>query len=78
MSRLLLKEVFNAELNAVQNQAVFCGDSPNDAPLFGFFTHSVGVANVRVFESQLEAPPTWVTRSEGGLGFAEMVKVLLD
>jgi hypothetical protein len=38
----------------------------------------VGVANVRAFEAQLEAPPTWVTRSDGGFGFAEMVAVILD
>ena len=26
---------------------VFAGDSPNDAPMFAYFPHSVGVANVR-------------------------------
>ena len=28
---------------------VFSGDSPNDAPMFGFFPNAVGVANVRDF-----------------------------
>ena len=28
---------------------VFAGDSPNDAPMFGFFPNAVGVANVRGF-----------------------------
>lgn len=78
MSRLMFKEVFKKDLDAVRNQVIFCGDSPNDAPMFGYFSHSVGVANVRAFEAQLSAPPTWVTRSEGGFGFAEMVKILLD
>jgi len=66
------------EMDAVRDHVIFCGDSPNDAPMFGFFPHSVGVANVRAFEAQLEVPPTWVTRAEGGFGFAEMVKILLD
>jgi len=77
MSRLFFEEVFNEDMEAVRDQVVFCGDSPNDSPMFGYFPHSVGVANVRAFETQLEASPAWVTRSEGGLGFAEMVKVLL-
>ena len=78
MSRLLFTERFHEELDAVRDQVVFCGDSPNDAPMFHFFPHSVGVANIRAFEAQLAASPTWVTRAEGGVGFAEMVKVVLD
>jgi hypothetical protein len=78
MSRLMFKEVFKEDLDMVRDQVIFCGDSPNDSPMFGFFPHSVGVANVRAFASQLEASPSWVTRAEGGVGFAEMVSVLLD
>ena len=78
MSRLMFREIFEEEMDTVRSQVIFCGDSPNDAPMFGFFPNSVGVANVRVFKAQLEASPTWVTQAEGGLGFAEMVKVLLD
>jgi HAD superfamily hydrolase (TIGR01484 family) len=78
MSRLLFRDVFEEEMDALREQVVFCGDSPNDSPMFDFFPHSVGVANVLTFGAQLEASPTWVTPSEGGFGFAEMVKVLLD
>ena len=78
MSRLFFEEVFNEAMEAVRDQVVFCGDSPNDSPMFSFFPNSVGVANVRAFEKQLEAAPAWVTRAEGGFGFAEMVKILLD
>ena len=77
MTRILFKEVFNQELDTIRDQVIFSGDSPNDAPMFAYFPHAVGVANVRAFESRLEAKPTWVTRSEGGLGFAEMVEILL-
>lgn len=78
MSRLLFREVFETDLDAIRRQVVFCGDSPNDAPMFAYFPHAVGVANVRAFEADMEALPTWVTRSEGGFGFAEMVRILLD
>ena len=78
MSRLMFKEVFQEEMDALWNQVIFCGDSPNDSPMFGFFPHAVGVANIRAFAAQLEASPTWITRLEGGFGFAEMVSIILD
>lgn len=78
MSRLMFKEIFKTDLDQVRDRVIFCGDSPNDAPMFAFFPHSVGVANVRAFEDQLDAAPAYVTHSAGGFGFAEMVAVLLD
>lgn len=57
--------------------AVFCGDSPNDAPMFSFFPHAVGVANVAAFASVLEAVPAYVTAAPGGAGFAEFARTLL-
>ena len=77
MTRLLFEEVFRHNLDEIKEQAVFSGDSPNDAPLFAFFPHSVGVANVRHFKGQLTCEPAWITRKDGGDGFAEMVDALL-
>jgi HAD superfamily hydrolase (TIGR01484 family) len=78
MTRLIFKERFKTDLDAVRDQVVYCGDSPNDAPMFAHFPHSVGVANVKAFLKQLEARPTWVTRNKGGFGFAETAAVLLE
>jgi HAD superfamily hydrolase (TIGR01484 family) len=78
MCRLMLKEVFQENLDDIRDRVVYCGDSPNDAPMFGYFPNSVGVANVHRFESELEFLPHWVTEGEGGYGFAEMVAILLD
>jgi len=78
MARLMFSEVFNTALDAVRDRIVFCGDAPNDAPMFDFFPHSVGVANVKSFERQLSHTPTWITQFEGGYGFAELVKVILE
>src|SRR3546814_1510507 len=54
MTRVLFAERFGADLDAVRGQAVFAGDSPNDAPMFGYFPYSVGVANVRPFLARIE------------------------
>ena len=78
MTDVLFREVFRVTIDEAREQAVFCGDSPNDSPMFAYFGNSVGVANIHAFVNELTVRPTWVTRAEGGYGFAEMVKVLLD
>jgi HAD superfamily hydrolase (TIGR01484 family) len=78
MTRLLLAEAFGMDLDALASRIVFAGDSPNDAPMFAFFPHAVGVANVLDFAGELEAEPAWVTPSRGGAGFVELTEVLLQ
>ncbi len=77
MTRRLLGEIFDLDLDRHGEAFVFSGDSPNDAPMFEFFANAVGVANVRRFESQLSAKPTWITNGPGGVGFAELAEALL-
>ena len=77
MAELMVKELWNEDLAATRDQWLFIGDSANDAGMFEFFPLSVGVANVRHVLAELPKSPAYVTASEGGAGFAEMVKVLL-
>jgi HAD superfamily hydrolase (TIGR01484 family) len=77
MTRLLFSEVFQKDLAAAKSEALFVGDSPNDQPLFAYFSHSVGVANLRECARRMHTLPAWVTTQQGGKGFAEMVEVLL-
>ncbi|MGD9079095.1 MAG: HAD-IIB family hydrolase [Desulfobacterales bacterium] len=77
MTRLLFAEVFKDDLEAVKENAIFIGDSPNDIPMFQFFPHSVGVANILEFKEQITHKPAWVTQQQGGYGFAEMVELIL-
>jgi HAD superfamily hydrolase (TIGR01484 family) len=77
MTRLLFRERFGMDLASANRAIVFAGDSPNDAPMFGFFERSVGVANVRRFEASLEQPPKFVTQAPSGAGFAELAAHLL-
>lgn len=77
MTRVLFAERFGADLDTVREQCVFAGDSPNDAPMFGYFPYSVGVANVRPFLDRIAAKPAFVTMGEGGTGFVELAEALL-
>jgi hypothetical protein len=61
----------------MQNQMLFIGDSANDAPMFEFFDHSVGVANVRTQQHRIKTLPKYICDNESGEGFAEMVSRLL-
>jgi HAD superfamily hydrolase (TIGR01484 family) len=78
MTRALLRERFDLELAAANREVVFVGDSPNDASLFAYFDHSVGVANVRRFAGRMEAAPKYVTEAASGAGFAELAVRLLS
>jgi len=77
MTRILFAECFDADLDAVRETVVFAGDSPNDAPMFGYFPNAVGVANLRDFAGRIEAEPAWITERPGGHGFAELADALI-
>jgi HAD superfamily hydrolase (TIGR01484 family) len=77
MSQILLKDVFGLPDTEIKDQVLYIGDSPNDCPMFAFFPHSVGVANILAFKGRLEAEPAWVTQYSGGQGFAEMASLLV-
>jgi HAD superfamily hydrolase (TIGR01484 family) len=77
MTRTVLAEEFGIDLDAEQQRCIFIGDSPNDAPMFEFFSYSVGVANVHAFGDAIATPPKYVTVGDAGAGFAELVAFLL-
>jgi HAD superfamily hydrolase (TIGR01484 family) len=78
MTRIMMHEVFDIELDACAERFIFVGDSPNDAPMFEYFPVSIGVANVSDFQGGLEPKPAYVARNRSGTGFAEVVGVLLS
>ncbi|WP_235035217.1 HAD family hydrolase [Roseomonas sp. 18066] len=65
------------EFAQLASRVAFIGDSLNDAPLFAAVPCSVGVANVAPFLAGMTTPPAYVTRAEGGAGFAEFADALL-
>jgi hydroxymethylpyrimidine pyrophosphatase-like HAD family hydrolase len=74
----IVRELLGRDLEKELERWVFVGDSGNDQAMFEHFTHSVGVANICRFADQLTHLPRYVTPSERGAGFAEVVKALLD
>ncbi len=76
-TRLMLAEDFGIDLAAERERFVFAGDSPNDQPMFAFFPHATGVANVRAMADLITALPRYVTPSAGSAGFAELAEAVL-
>ena len=76
MAELFLQQVQGLSLEEIQEQTIFCGDSPNDEPMFEYLEHSFAVANILDFASVLEHKPAYVASQKGGKGFVEIAKTL--
>ena len=77
-SKSMMAELFGLDVERDRAAYVFSGDSPNDAPMFGFFPNAVGVANVAEFADRLAHKPRWITRARSGAGFVELAHALID
>ena len=78
MAHLLMRERYGLELAQERERCMFVGDSPNDAPMFAYLPHTVGVANVMDFAQRMKALPAYVTPSRGGAGFVELAQALIS
>jgi HAD superfamily hydrolase (TIGR01484 family) len=77
-ARWIVRELFGRELDAELPQWAYVGDSTNDQLMFAHFHNSIGVANIRRFEAELNHLPSYVTASERGAGFAEVAQAILQ
>jgi len=77
MTRIMFREIFQEDLEAVKETVMFSGDSPNDGPMFDYFPHAVGVANISEFKDRLSSRPAWIASQPAGYGFVELVEMLL-
>ncbi len=77
MTKIFVTERWNLDLEQNKNKFIFCGDSPNDEPMFQYFPYAVGVKNVLHFADQLQYSPAYIASFNGGKGFAEIVDHIL-
>jgi len=77
MTRIFVRERWRLELDSNKEEFLFCGDSPNDEPMFRFFPLSAGVNNVLRFTPRMKHLPSFVAEREGSEGFAEIVETVL-
>ena len=77
MSKRFLAESLDIRLEKDLNHIAYCGDSPNDAPMYAVFPLGIGVANIRPYARLMAHLPNYVTAGEGGHGFAEFADAVL-
>lgn len=77
-AKIFVRDELSMDLDRDNERFVFCGDSPNDEPMFSFFKNSVGVANVMDFEMRIVSPPKYITQGRMGAGFAELARKLIS
>jgi len=71
----LIDELGIAEADLTK-RVLYVGDSPNDEPMFRYFSATVGVQNIAKYLGVMADGPAFLTEQPGGLGFAEMVRSL--
>jgi len=76
-ARWITHTLLGKDLDTETNAWAYVGDSTNDQVMFAHFINSIGVANIKVFEKELQHFPRYITPSERGEGFAEVVDALL-
>ncbi len=77
MSLRLLGEKFDLSHEQAKACVAYCGDSPNDAPMYAGFPLGIGVANIRPLAHLMKDLPAYVTDGEGGTGFAQFADAVL-
>lgn len=75
--RRFVKVEWKKTVRPNERRYAYVGDSFNDAPLFGAFPLSIGVANVRDVLEDLEHQPAFITRAREGKGFGEIADALM-
>jgi HAD superfamily hydrolase (TIGR01484 family) len=76
--RLVAEELWEEDLALTSDRYVFCGDSPNDEPMFAYFPLACAVANITEQAHRIRSRPSYVTVSRGGEGFGELVDHILE
>lgn len=74
MAAHYFRDILQTEIGST---AIFFGDSPNDGPMFARFPLSCAVANIAPFADSMPCLPPFVTKAEGGIGFAEAAAHIL-
>ncbi|MCX8996668.1 HAD-IIB family hydrolase [Rhizobiaceae bacterium BDR2-2] len=77
MARRVLLDHYGLDINAGRSAVLYTGDSLNDASMFSFFRHTIGVSTVTEYLDQLPQPPRWITRGPGGTGFVEAANAVI-
>jgi len=73
----VVRQVLGGDANDL-SQYVYVGDALNDAPMFGGFPSSVGVANIKHWWDELDFKPAYLTERPEGAGLRELIAHIMS
>ena len=77
-ARTYARDYLGLDATVDRDCCAFCGDSPNDEPMFAWLEEtSTGVANLADFLGLVSHQPAYLTQGRSGAGFTELVDRLL-
>ena len=65
------------EWNLKEHECMYIGDSPNDSPMFNYFSFSVGVKSVLKYKDIMDYFPSYLTTRDSSEGFEELTNLIL-
>ncbi|VVE02466.1 HAD-IIB family hydrolase [Pandoraea fibrosis] len=77
MTRRVMAEAYGVDIDKDRDTVLYTGDSTNDAPMFAFFKHTVGMSTVKEYLPHISVPPNWITTGPGGQGFIEAAQAVI-
>jgi len=77
MTRRVMAEAYGVDIDKDRDTVLYTGDSTNDAPMFAFFKHTVGMSTVTEYLPDIPVPPNWITTGPGGQGFVEAAQAVI-
>jgi HAD superfamily hydrolase (TIGR01484 family) len=78
MTKIYCERELGFKFENQQSAIAFCGDSPNDEPMFQAFKNSFAVANIKNFANRLKHQPAYVSDKTGGHGFVQIANRILE
>jgi len=78
MVKYILKNVYHLDERDMKHQIAYCGDAPNDSPLFDFFPMSFGVANVMSPALNMPVMPVYCSGKKYGEGFSDIISAIFS
>lgn len=78
MVELFMQECRGVSDAELKKHAVYCGDSPNDEPMFSYLPLSFAVANILDFKDVLKYEPAFYAPSRCGKGFVEIADKIMS
>jgi len=74
MRKTFVQERWGLDLDTEKWRFLFCGDSPNDEPMFQYFPHTAGVKNILRFAQHMTHLPRFVARQGGVRAFPKSLE----